>query len=101
MFVSGTLISTFPLDLLTNRKVQDNFFNKADYTFMNFGVNTSNQISKKEEETPRFFRKYLKVTQLANLALFSSYPKKELSANISIRANVLSTYIDAHDNLVL
>jgi hypothetical protein len=81
--------------------VQDNFFNKADYTFMNFGVNTSNQISKKEEEIPRFFRKYLKVTQLANLALFSSYPKKELSANISIRANVLSTYIDAHDNLVL
>ena len=46
-------------------------------------------------------RKYLKVAQLANLALFSSYSKKELSTKVSTRVNVMKTYVEAHDNLVL
>lgn len=38
IFTSGNLLSSLPLELLTNRKIRESCFEGKDYTFLSFGV---------------------------------------------------------------
>jgi hypothetical protein len=38
IFTSGNLLSSLPLELISNKKIQETCFNGKDYTFLNFGV---------------------------------------------------------------
>lgn len=99
-FVSGNLISSFPLDLLTNRKIIKEFFRYSDYTMLNFGVQPQPPEENIEngELKSQYLRKYLTVGQLLKLKF---YPKMEFNLKGSIRGNLLTTYINSHDNLVV
>lgn len=104
IFVSGNLISSFPLDLLTNRRLQDTYFKHGhDYTLLNFAVDSTRKIAgdNAPKERYQYTRKYLSTWDLFKAWAFGNYSKMELRMENSTRFNVLSTYIAAHDNLVL
>ena len=100
-FISGNLISTFPLDLLTNQAVQNRFYKeKTDYNMLCFGdhqnLRAAELIEKKRARN--FQKKYIGRIDLFRLW----WNRNDIALSLgSIRGSILTTYMESHDNLVI
>lgn len=62
IFVSGNLLASFPLELVYNHRIRQEYFNNKKYIFLNFGidpkeetkVNENNKDKNKNKITPKY-----------------------------------------------
>ena len=104
-FVSGNLLASFPLELLTNREVQTRYMGgESRETFLNFGILRLNR----ESSLRKFARSYISLDDIIGFGLrllvkyirgYRLMPSFSISA-IDQKIRILTTFINSHDNLI-
>ena len=104
VFVSGNLLASFPLELLTNREVQKRYLCNIKYTFMNFGVTRKFRSFKAKS----FTRSYISLDDILSFGVrlamkyalgYKIMPSFNIAA-VDDKIKILTTFINSHDNLI-
>lgn len=100
--VSGNLLASMPLEFLTNNKCNKLYFQRGNYTFINFALNKKKTLPPDNLLFKRQFFGFFDMVSLGFSSIFGS--SKSTSFDIPAfqnKLNVLQTYIESHDNLIL
>lgn len=95
VLVSGNLLASFPLEYVTNRKIQELYFHNQSFTFLSFGV----QQKPKHYIIDRlFYRKFLSTSRALDFAT-ANFKFVETGLFAEGRGDLLESYVDGEDNL--
>ena len=100
LFVSGNLLGSLPLELLTNQKVRELYFNNREYTFLCFGFK---QTDKKVNLSNTMMRSFLTFGDLLKLgykqtinSLFGISKLIELGSYFITKQSMINTLMWCH-----